>query len=201
MAASRSSRPATSSGCPGGPVVREPGRTTGAGSPPGPAADPLDGDVAGIGELSNDADPVTFLLVGTREAPTGRPPEMSVFNVFFDSPAKRPFQAYRSKLDLKRVRVTSQGHRTTVAVGDLTIGPFAGELQFTVYDGSPLVHVETVVRTQEDRRAILYDTGPGVRDPGIDRGSPGWTRRASFTTTSAESRHAAIARSRSGIGS
>src|SRR5262249_8635760 len=28
------------------------------------------------------ADPVTFLLVGTREAPTGRPPDTGVFNVF-----------------------------------------------------------------------------------------------------------------------
>src|SRR5947209_5037658 len=55
------------------------------------------------------ADPVTFLLVGTREAPKGRPPDMSVFNVFFDSPAKRPYQTYRSRLDLRRVRVTSRG--------------------------------------------------------------------------------------------
>src|SRR5947209_1825849 len=49
-----------------------------------------------------NADPATFLLVGTREAPEGRPPGMSVFNVFFDSPARRPFQAYRSRLDLTR---------------------------------------------------------------------------------------------------
>ncbi len=47
---------------------------------------------------------------------------------------QRPFQTFRSKLDLKRVRVTSKGRRTTVAIGDLTIGPFTGELQLTVYD-------------------------------------------------------------------
>ena len=56
-------------------------------------------------------DPVTFLLVGSRQAPAGRPPQMSVFNVFFDSPANRPFQTYHSRLELKHVRVTSQGHR------------------------------------------------------------------------------------------
>ncbi len=105
------------------------------------------------------ADPVTFLIVGTREAPQGRPPGMSVFNVFFDSPAKRPYQTYRSRLDLKRVRVSSKGRRTTIALGDLSIGPFAGELHLTVYSGAGLVHVESVVRTHEDRRAILYDTG------------------------------------------
>src|SRR5262245_25511196 len=30
--------------------------------------------------------PVTFLTVGTREAPPGRPPEMSIWNTFFDKP-------------------------------------------------------------------------------------------------------------------
>jgi hypothetical protein len=109
--------------------------------------------------LIEGADPVTFLLVGTRQAPVGRPPEMSVFNVFFDSPANRPFQTLRSQLELKRVRVTSQGHRATVAIGEVTIGPFSGELQVTVYRGARLVHVETVVHTREDRRAILYDAG------------------------------------------
>jgi hypothetical protein len=113
-----------------------------------------------------NVDPVTFLLVGTRQAPNGRPPDMSVFNVFFDSPAKRPYQTYQSKLDLKRVRVTSQGRRATVALGDLSIGPFTGELRLTVYSGAALVHVEAVVRTQEDRRAILYDTGLAFSTPG-----------------------------------
>jgi hypothetical protein len=116
-----------------------------------------------------EVDPVTFLLVGTREGPTGRPPEMSVFNVFFDSPARRPFQACKSNLDLKRVRVTSRGRRTTIALGDLSIGLFAGELQLTLFDGSPLLYVESVVRTQEDRRAILYDTGLAFASPGSMR--------------------------------
>ncbi len=109
--------------------------------------------------LVENADPVTFLLVGSRQAPADRPPGMSVFNVFFDTPATRPFQSYRSQLELKRVRVASQGHRATVAIGDVTIGPFVGELRLTFYRGASLVHVETVVHTQEDRRAILYDTG------------------------------------------
>jgi hypothetical protein len=112
------------------------------------------------------ADPVTFLVVGTREAPTGRPPEMSVFNVFFDSPAKRPFQTFQAALARTRVRATSERRRATVAVGPLTAGPFAGELRLTVYDGSRLLHVESVIRTREDRRAILYDTGLALRDPG-----------------------------------
>ena len=136
---------------PGRPLIRSIG-TAAAGAPMMPVLE--------------DLDPATYLLVGTRQAPAGRPPEMSVFNVFFDTPAKRPFQTYRSKLDLKHVRVTSHGHRTTVAIGEVSIGPFSGELQFTVYSTAPLLHVETVVHTQEDRRAILYDTGLAFSKPG-----------------------------------
>jgi hypothetical protein len=121
----------------------------------------------------HDIDPVTFLLVGSREAPTGRPPDMTVFNVFFDSPARRPVQAYRSRLDLKQVRVSSQGRRTTIALGEVSIGPFTGELRLTIYGGAGLVHVETAVRTREDRRAILYDTGLAFATPATMRFS--WT--------------------------
>jgi hypothetical protein len=115
--------------------------------------------------LLEDVDPTTFLVVGSRQAPVGRPPEMSVFNVFFDSPATRPFQTHAAALALKRVRVTSRGHKVTLAAGDVTIGPFAGELRFTVYRGARLVHVETVVRTELDRRAILYDAGLALSSP------------------------------------
>ncbi|HXI51765.1 MAG TPA: hypothetical protein VNH84_09675 [Candidatus Saccharimonadales bacterium] len=125
---------------------------------------------AAVPLLQNVA-PVTFLTVGTREAPSGRPPTMPVWNVFFDKPAKRPFQTYASRLQPKQARVTSEGRRASVSVGDLTIGPFTGELQFTFYATSRLVHVEAVVQTQEDRRAILYDAGlSGV--------SAGWRRVA-----------------------
>jgi hypothetical protein len=109
--------------------------------------------------ILQDVDPITFVVVGERRAPIGRPPDMSVFNVFFDSPAQRPFQTYRSRLDLKRARVFSHGRRATVALGELSAGPFSGEWQITVYPGARLVHLEAVVKTQEDRRAILYDIG------------------------------------------
>lgn len=47
----------------------------------------------------------------------------------------------------------------SVALGDLTIGKFNGELQFTFYSGSRLIHMESVVSTDEDRHAFFYDTG------------------------------------------
>ena len=42
--------------------------------------------------ILRDVDPVAFVVVGERRTPGGEPPGMSVFNVFFDSPAQRPFQ-------------------------------------------------------------------------------------------------------------
>ncbi len=104
-------------------------------------------------------DPRLVLTVGTRSAPSGRPPEMSIWNVFFDSPATRPHQSYPSILDLRNVKVASQGRRASITVGDLTIGPFSGELVLTFFVGAPLVQVEGVVETKEDSRAIVYDSG------------------------------------------
>ena len=47
----------------------------------------------------------------------------------------------------------------TVALSELSIGPFRGELHVTVYAGSRLVHVEAVVSTTKNGLAILYDAG------------------------------------------
>ncbi len=74
-------------------------------------------------------------------------------------------------LTLRRARVSSAGRRATVALGDLALGPFTGELELTLYPGSRLVHVEAVVSTREDRRAILYDSGLVAAGSGA---GPGW---------------------------
>ncbi len=138
------------------------------------AGRPLVASVAVAGKDSTEfrrvlegADPVFFLLVGSRQAPEGRPPSMSVFNVFFDSPANRPYDSYRLSLDLKRVRVASTGRVLTISIGDVSAGHFAGELRFKVYLGARLIHVEAVIHTDEDRRAILYDAGLALAPGGL----------------------------------
>ena len=110
-------------------------------------------------------DPLTTVTVGSRVGTNDRPPGMSAFNTFFDAPAKRPHQAYKARLDLKRASVTGGGPRATVVLGDLAAGPFAGTLQFTVYAGSRLVHVEAVMSTTEADRAYLYDAGLVASSP------------------------------------
>jgi hypothetical protein len=132
----------------------------------------IEAGVSGSETLIRGIQPLVFLTVGTRQAPPGRPPQMSLFNTFFDKPASRPYQSYLGRLDLRRARVTSEGHRASIAVGDFTIGPFTGELVLTVYARSRLLHVEAVVATEEDRRAILYDAGLAGKE------AAGWQRLA-----------------------
>ncbi len=109
--------------------------------------------------LAEGVEPSTFVVVGSRENPPPTPPGMSVFNVFFDNPAKRPHRAFASTFEGKTVRVLARGRRGSVAVGPIAVGPFRGELVVTVYSGARLVHVESVVATPEDRTAFLYDAG------------------------------------------
>jgi hypothetical protein len=137
----------------GSPLIRSLGLKEGG---KGPAVEPIRG-----------ADFATFVTVGTRVGEPNRPPGMSPFNAFFDSPGKRPHQSYRASLDLRRARVLGKAGRATIALGDLTCGPFLGELCVTVYAGSRLVHVEAAVSTSEPDRAFFYDAG-------IVSGSPSW---------------------------
>ena len=112
--------------------------------------------------LIRQVEPAVFLVVGTRVNPPPTPPEMSLFNVFFDSPAQRPHQTYRVEWGdpgSNTVRVENTGHRANVAFGPIQAGPFRGEWVITVYAGARLVHVEAVMRTTEQARAINYDAG------------------------------------------
>jgi hypothetical protein len=155
---------------PGQPLIESLGIARGAAGAPEP--------------ILKGVDPVTFLTVGTRNAPEGRPPGMSIWNTFFDGPASRPHQTYLSRLELRRAKVTRAGNRAAVALGDLQVGPLSGELCFTLYPGSRLVHVEAVVSTPEDRRAILYDAG-------LVGNAAGW-KQASWIDTEERPQRAAL---------
>ncbi len=110
--------------------------------------------------LLEKVDPAAFVVVGSRVNPPPTPPEMSVFNVFFDSPAQRAHQAYRVAWSgPKTARIITQGERASVAVGPIEAGPFRGEWVISVYSGSRLLHVEAVMSTTEAARAINYDAG------------------------------------------
>lgn len=128
----------------------------------------------GISKAGNEAgtplirhiNPVTFLTVGTRDL------SKQGWNVFFDNPPLRPHATYRAVLTMKKVRIQSQGRHSTIIIDGISAGPFRGDLRFTVYSGCRLIHVETVLSTEKDACAILYDAG--LTSPKPDWKSVAW---------------------------
>ena len=82
-----------------------------------------------------------------------------------------------------------------MALGGLTVGPFTGEWQITVYPGARLVHLEAVVSTRQQDRAFLYDMGLASESPAANRlvwvDTEGKTREA-VTDPASEDRHLAV---------
>lgn len=103
--------------------------------------------------IAKGFNPLTVLTVGSRDlAPAG-------WVAFFDSPYKRPYETHPVQLGARKLKVTEGPTRTTVSLAAVSAGSFSGDLRFTFYRNSPLIQAETVVSTQEDGRAIVYDTG------------------------------------------
>ena len=108
-------------------------------------------------------DPVTTLTIGERDPQKAA--EAFQGMVFFDKLWQRPHQTRLVTLTNRSARISSDASRVTVCVGGVSAGSFTGELSFTFYHNSPLIHMETVIRTHEKLRAILYDTGLSSRSP------------------------------------
>ncbi len=122
--------------------------------------------IAGKGQaptvVLSTLNPVTLLTVGSRDSknPQG-------WGAFFDNTPKRPYETFLVALGKRRVQTTNHGTRTTISLAEASGGGFRGDVQFTFYRNSPLIHAETVVTTQEDWRAIIYDAG-------LESPSPSW---------------------------
>ena len=71
-------------------------------------------------------------------------------------------------LGKRRVQTTNKGTRTTISLAEASAGGFRGDVRFTFYRNSPLIHVETVMTTHEDWRAIIYDAGLASASPNWD---------------------------------
>ena len=121
--------------------------------------------------VAKGLDPVTHLTVGSRDLskPAG-------WVAFFDNPPQRPHQTFPVRLGKRRAVVTGHGAATTVSVAEVSAGSFRGDIRFTFRRNSPLIHAETVVATQEDGRAIVYDAGFAGASPGW--GAIAWNEAA-----------------------
>jgi hypothetical protein len=104
--------------------------------------------------LMRDVDPTFFLTVGSRQGI-----KTDGWVVFFDHVDRRPYTTHQAKLVPRQIRMRSSRTRAVVEIDELTAGQFRGRLEFHVFAGSPLIKIEAVMKTSQDRRAILYDAG------------------------------------------
>jgi hypothetical protein len=95
------------------------------------------------------------------------------WNTFWDAPLVMP--GHHDSTDLPRVpeeikrasvaykssncTVTSTGDRASISFNGLSLGVFAGDLQFTAYKGSNLLRQEAIAKTEEPSVAYIYKAG------------------------------------------
>jgi len=109
--------------------------------------------------IARNLDPAVVLTVGKRDLVS-----QNGWNIFFDKPAYQKYQSYAVKLDKTDVKVASNGSRTEITVNGAKAGPFSGAIQFTLYNGSPLMNVAAVMSTNVDSLAVIYDIGLTSRE-------------------------------------
>lgn len=104
--------------------------------------------------IAEALDPIYLLRVGKRDLA-----KRDGWTIFFDRMQEKPHELYKAVIERNYARATSRGNRATVVFGDVTAGPFTGELQWTFFSGSPFVLQEMVLSTSNNAVAYLYDTG------------------------------------------
>lgn len=104
--------------------------------------------------ILRDLDPVTLLSVGERDLA-----KRSGWVIFFDKVHTRPTQSALVNLSRSGMRVRSRGKQAIVEVHELAALGFSGHLRFIFSSRSSLVRIEAVLKTQDDARAIVYDSG------------------------------------------
>ncbi|MBH95649.1 MAG: hypothetical protein CMD87_00105 [Gammaproteobacteria bacterium] len=107
------------------------------------------------------ANPDFQLFIGERNLAKNK------WTVFFDNPDTRPYSSGRLKLDLKDITIDQLKKRATVKFGNLSFEDFSGQLWLTVYAGSPLVHLEAVIKTEKQARAIVYAAGLSLPEESV----------------------------------
>lgn len=101
--------------------------------------------------LLENATPAFNLFIGERDLK-----KRDGWTVFFDKVDAKGYINGPLELNLNKIAVESGKTRATIKYSSLHFADFSGELWFTFFEGSPLIHVEAVVSTEKDARAILY---------------------------------------------
>jgi len=76
--------------------------------------------------------------------------------IFFDRVHRRPYAVEKAVLTPENITVSSNGGRATIEFDGLESPNFSGSMAFTLYHGSPFVHMEARVSTERPATAFLY---------------------------------------------
>lgn len=104
--------------------------------------------------IASGLDPVFLLTIGKRDLVS-----QNGWNIFFDKVPNKPFTSQRIQFNKHAAAVTSIGSRTVISIDSLQAPGFTGNLEITLYNGSPLMNMAAVMSTNIDSTAILYDAG------------------------------------------
>jgi len=101
-----------------------------------------------------DAEPVTVLTVGKRDLK-----KRGGWTIFFDRTSRKPSESGKLDFKLDSVVVRSKGNRCMIDLDGLEGQSFSGKWHFTLYAGCDLIHLQAIVRTDKDSKALLYHAG------------------------------------------
>ncbi|MBE7179439.1 MAG: hypothetical protein INR69_23750, partial [Mucilaginibacter polytrichastri] len=118
------------------------------------------GTATNIKPVAKAIDPAFVLTVSTRDLVS-----QNGWNIFFDRVNKKPRKSYAVTLKKNKASVRSDGSRTYIRIGETSAGPFSGDLEITLYNGTPLFNVAAVMHTKLDSAAILYDAALTAKNP------------------------------------
>ncbi|PWS31425.1 CehA/McbA family metallohydrolase domain-containing protein [Pedobacter paludis] len=106
-------------------------------------------------EIAKNLDPAFVLRVGKRTLS----PSSGGWDVFFDKVPTRPYTTNLMAFDKRKASIQTSGSQTIIKISQVKSNTFNGDLEITLYNGSPLFNVAAVVSTKVDSTAILYDAG------------------------------------------
>jgi hypothetical protein len=100
----------------------------------------------GVREVQRQAgDPVVLVRVGKRDLD-----KRGGWTIFFDRMQRKPSELFRARIERKLAVVTSNARRATLTIGDVSAGPFHGQLRWTFYADNPFFLQEAVLKTERD---------------------------------------------------
>jgi hypothetical protein len=110
--------------------------------------------------LAHNLAPEFEVTTGIRRTGHGLPEEKR-WDVYWDAPLNHPEEVHRAQavFQAEKIEVRTIGVRKEVAFPGVTMGNFLGRLQFTVYEGSNLLRMEIIAKTEEPSVAYKYSGG------------------------------------------